>query len=265
MGAAGRLWPVAPGCSLGDLLAVRSAKQVSQAVRGARAFVGPLVRLGGGFSGGLPARPSASLRPPMRLHWWASASALAATRSSPGGRRKARPHRGLHGWSSDSWRRTVALQRSHFSVVLSLPLFVSVCLDLVRSVFPWQFWGRFMDGDLIGLCSIRFASLCACFCVRGNTCGVLLCFCFSLLCHLWLYALGITGIYALGISGISPVGGSCVSRVFCSLLVSGKGVSQFVKRSVVALALCIARATSTVPDRRLGPVEIQLYCLFKLF
>ena len=91
---------------------------------------------------------------------------------------------------------------------------------------------------------------------------------------LWCFALlfvfvCISGIYALGISEICLVGCSCASPVCFSLFVSGKGVSQFIRRSVVALALCLARATNIVPDRRLSSddvsSEIQMYCLFDLF
>ena len=55
------------------------------------------------------------------------------------------------------------------------------------------------------------------------------------------------GVYALGIFGFCPL--RCSS-------VTSKGVSQFLRRPVNTLALCIARAISTVPDRRLVPLDV---------
>ena len=136
---------------------------------------------------------------------------------------------------------------------------------LSRSVFPRRFRGWLMAGVLYGYRFARVGTMAAFLCVRGKICGVLFCFilllsvfvCLGLLVRMVLCTLCPLRLYALGISGICPVGCSCVSRVFFSLFVSGKGVSQFIRRSANALALCLARATSTVSDRRLGPVDVS--------
>ena len=138
-------------------------------------------------------------------------------------------------------------------------------LRMFRSVFPRRFRGWLLEGDRIEYRSARFGTWSAILCGRGRTTGdLLLCFalvlfvsvCFVLFLYVFsflvlvrivLYTFCPLRLYALGIFGFCPFWCSCVT---------GKGVSQFLRRSVDALALCIARATSTVPDRRLGPVDV---------